>query len=97
MFKPRYGLAKFVAYGVTGLALVGTIAGTAAAVLAGAGAVEEVSAIGTFGLPIGLVLGIPAALFGLVLLLAGQLAVAVLASANANLEMLAIERSRVSY
>jgi hypothetical protein len=97
LFKPRYGLAKFVAYGVSGLGLVSAIAGVAAAVLAGAGAVEEVSSVGTFGLPIGLVLGVPAALLGLVLLLAGQLAVAVLASANANLEMLAIERSRVSF
>lgn len=97
LFKPRYRVAKFVAYGVSGLGLVSAIAGIAAAVLAGAGAVEEASSVGTFGLPIGLVLGIPAALLGLVLLLAGQLAVAVLASANANLEMLAIERGRASF
>jgi hypothetical protein len=97
LFKPRYRVAKFVAYGVSVLGLAGTIAGIAAAGLAAAGAVEEVSAVGAFGLPVGLLLGVPAALLGLVLLLAGQLAVAVLASANANLELLAIERGRLSF
>lgn len=97
LFKPRYRVAKTIAYGVSGLGLVSALAGTAAAVLAGAGAVEQVSAVGLFGLPIGLVLGVPAALLGLVLLLAGQLAVAVFESANANLEMLAIERGRLSF
>jgi hypothetical protein len=96
LFKPRYRVAKFVAYGVSGLGFVSAIAGIAA-VLAAVGAVEEVSAVGAFGLPFGIVLGVPAALLGLVLLLAGQLAVAVLASANANLEMLAIERGRISF
>ncbi len=97
LFKPRYGVAKFVAFGVSGLGLISAIAGVLAAALAGAGAVDEISASGAFGLPLGIMLGVPTALLGLVLLLAGQLAVAVLASANANLEMLAIERSRVSF
>ena len=97
LFKPRYRMAKFVAYGVSGLGLASAIVGIVAAVLAAGGAVEEASAVGAFGLPFGIVLGVPAALLGLVLLLAGQLAVAVLASANANLEMLAIERGRASF
>ncbi len=97
LFRPRYRVAKFVAYGVSGLGLICALAGTVAAGLAGAGALEQVSALGAFGLPLGLVLGIPAALFGLALLLAGQLAVAVFESANANLEMLAIERGRLSF
>jgi hypothetical protein len=45
----------------------------------------------------GLVLGVPTLLLGLVLLLAGQLAVAVFDSANANLEMAAIEHGRASF
>ncbi len=97
LFKPRYRAAKFIAYGVSGLGLVSALAGGVAAVLAGAGAVEQVSSVGMFGLPIGLVLGVPATLLGLVLLLAGQLAVAVFESANANLELLGIERGRLSF
>ncbi|MGZ5852343.1 MAG: hypothetical protein ACXWJH_07220, partial [Hyphomicrobium sp.] len=79
------------------LGVAAALTGTVAAVLAGAGGVEAVSAIGSYGLPIGLLLGAPTALVGLVLLLVGQLAVAVFATANANLEMLAIERGRLSY
>ena len=97
LFRPRYRVAKVIAYGVSVLGLASALAGAAAAVLAGAGAVEQVSAVGMFGLPIGLALGIPAALLGLVLLLAGQLAVAVFENANANLELLAIERGRLSF
>jgi hypothetical protein len=97
LFKPRYRVARIIAYGVSGLGMVSALAGTAAAVLAGMGAVEQVSTVGAFGFPIGLALGVPAALLGLVLLLAGQLALAVFESANANLEMLAIERGRASF
>ncbi len=97
LFKPRYRAAKIIAYGVSVLGVAAALTGTVAAVLAGAGGVEPVSAIGSYGLPIGLLLGVPTALVGLVLLLVGQLAVAVFATANANLEMLAIERGRLSY
>ena len=97
LYRPRYRVAKIIAYGISVLGLASALAGTVAAVVAGAGAVEQVSAVGAFGLPIGLVLGIPAALLGLVLLLAGQLAVAVFENANANLELLAIERGRLSF
>jgi hypothetical protein len=97
LFKPRYRAAKIIAYGVSVLGVAAALTGTVAAVLAGAGGVAPVSAIGSYGLPIGLLLGVPTALVGLVLLLVGQLAVAVFATANANLEMLAIERGRLSY
>jgi hypothetical protein len=46
---------------------------------------------------LGIALGIPATVVGLLLLLAGQLAVAIFDSANANLEMLTIERGRASF
>jgi hypothetical protein len=96
LFKPRYRAAKVIAYGISGLGLVSALVGIAIA-LAAAGAVEQFSGAGLFGLPLGVALGIPATVVGLLLLLAGQLAVAVFDSANANLEMLTIERGRASF
>ena len=57
LFKPRYRAAKIIAYGVSVLGVAAALTGTVAAVLAGAGGVEPVSAIGSYGLPIGLVVG----------------------------------------
>jgi hypothetical protein len=96
LFKPRYRAAKVIAYGISALGLVSALVGIAIA-LAAAGAVEQFSGAGLFGLPLGIALGIPATVVGLLLLLAGQLAVAVFDSANANLEMLTIERGRASF
>ena len=96
LFKPRYRAAKVIAYGISGLGFVSALVGIAIA-LAAAGAVEQFSGAGLFGLPLGIALGIPATVVGLLLLLAGQLAVAVFDSANANLEMLTIERGRASF
>ena len=97
LFKPRYRVAKVIAYGVSTLGLLNVLAGIALAALGFAGSVEPIAAVGVFGFPMGLVLGVPALLLGFVLLLAGQLAVAVFDSANANLEMAAIERGRASF
>jgi hypothetical protein len=97
LFKPRYRVAKVIAYGVSTLGLLNVLAGIALAALGFAGSVEPIAAVGVFGFPMGLVLGVPTLLLGLVLLLAGQLAVAVFDSANANLEMAAIEHGRASF
>jgi hypothetical protein len=64
--------------------------------LAWIGAVADVSAAGLLGLPLGVLLGVPVAVLGLVLVIAGQLAAAVFESANATLELLALGRERLS-
>jgi hypothetical protein len=60
------------------------------------GVVAEAPPAG-FSAPLGVVLGVPAVLLGLVLVVAAQLAVAVFENTNATLEMLAIERGRLSF
>jgi len=57
----------------------------------------EVSAEGLLGVPLGVLLGMPAAVIGLVLVVTGHLAVAVFESTNATLELLCIERGRLTF
>ena len=57
----------------------------------------ELAAIGLLGVPFGVLLGLPALVLGIVLVVAGQLAAAVFESTNANLELVAIERGRNSF
>jgi hypothetical protein len=97
LLKPHYRVAKVIAYGVSTLGFLNVLAGIALVALGFAGSVAPLLAVGVFGFPMGLLLGVPTLLLGLVLLLAGQLAVAVFDSANANLEMAAIERGRASF
>jgi hypothetical protein len=106
LFKLRYRVAKVIAYSVSTLGLLSGLAGIALVALGFGGSVEPIAAVGAFGFkaavgafgfPMGLVLGVPTLLLGVVLLLAGQLAVAVFDIANANLEIAAIERGRASF
>lgn len=92
----HYRLAKIMAQLVSGVGWASVIAGLAAAIVAAAGMVAEFSAAGLLGLPLGVLLGTPTAVVGLVLVLAGQLAIAVVEGADATLELLAIERGRDS-
>jgi len=96
-FRVRYRAAKIIAFLVSGLGWAGVLAGIVAATIAAGGLIAEASASGFLGLPLGVVLGVPAVVLGLVLVVAGQLAVAVFESTNATLEMLAIERGRLSF
>lgn len=96
-FRVRYRAAKTIATGLSILGWVGVLAGFVVATIAAGGLVAEASASGLFGLPLGVVLGVPAVLIGLLLVVAAQLAVAVFESTNATLEMLAIERGRLSF
>ncbi len=73
------------------------LAGAGAAVAGLGGFIGALSAIGPLGIPFGVMLGVPVAVIGLVLVVAGQLASAVFKSANAQLEMVAIERGRTSF
>ena len=97
-FKTRYRFARLIALAVSGLGCVGAFAGIVVVALGwSGGGIAEISAVGSFGLPIGLIIGVPLTLLGLVLIVAGQLAVAVFESSNATLEMLAIERGRLIF
>lgn len=94
VIKERYRAANFIALLITVLGWVCVFAGVLVGALAASGLVAEISVAGALGLPLGIVFGLPAALSGLVLIVAGQLAVAVFENANATLELVAIERAK---
>ncbi len=96
-FTPRFRVAKFLAHALSAIGWLTLLAGIGAATGGFAGMVPELSAIGLLGAPIGVLIGLPALLLGIVLVVAGQLAAAVFESANANLELVAIERGRNSF
>jgi len=95
-FAARYRSAKIIAQLLSGLGWASVAAGLAVAIVAAAGTNEIVSAAALMGLPLGVVIGTPAALIGLVLVVTGHLAVAVFESTNATLELLSIERGRTT-
>jgi hypothetical protein len=88
-YKARYRGATVVALMVNGVGWASVLTGIVVAVLAAGGFVADVSAGGLLGLPLGVLLGVPAAVIGLVLVVTGQLAAAVFESTNATLESLA--------
>lgn len=90
----QHRAAAIVAQVVGLIGWASVVAGLAVAIVAGAGTFAEVSAEGLMGMPVGVVVGMPAAVVGLALVLAGHLATAVFESTNATLELLSIERGR---
>ncbi|KAB2942223.1 MAG: hypothetical protein K8F92_01725 [Hyphomicrobium sp.] len=93
--QPRFRVAKFVAHALSGIGWLMLLSGIALAV--GAGSVGQLAAVALFGLPLGVLVGAPAVVLGLALVVAGQLAAAVFESTNATLELVAIERGRTSF
>jgi len=87
-YRARYRGATMVANLVSAVGWTAVLTGVIVAVLAVGGFVADVSAGGLLGLPVGVLLGVPAAVIGLVLVVTGQLATAVFESANATLELL---------
>ena len=96
-FRPRYRAARIVAKALSGLGWVAVLSGLVVATIAAGGLVAEASASAILGLPIGVVIGVPAILAGLMLVIVAQIGVAVFESSNATLEMLDIERGRLSF
>lgn len=90
----HYRVPKIFAFIVSGLGWAGVLAGVVLAVIAAGNIVAEVSAAALMGLPVGVVVGLPAALLGMMMVVAGHLAVAVFESCNATQELLALERER---
>jgi hypothetical protein len=95
-FQARFRLSKFVAHTLSGVGWLTLLLGISAGAAGLAGLVAELSSIAMLGAPFGVMLAVPAVLFGLILVVAGQLAAALFDSANATLEMAAIERGRTS-
>jgi hypothetical protein len=96
-FRASFSVAKFCANALSGFGWITLLGGAGAAVAGFGGFIGELSAIGPLGMPLGVVLGVPLAVIGLILVVAGQLASAVFQSANAQLELVAIERGRTSF
>jgi hypothetical protein len=90
--KARYRTGKICASLVTGCGWVGLAAGIAIFMAALSGALPQFAAPTLIGLPLGFLLAAPAVVGGLVLVVAGYLAIAVFESANATLEMLNMRR-----
>lgn len=93
-FWGRYRGARFVAFLLSSLGWAGVMGGVLIAIAASVGAVADLSAAGVWGLPLGVLYGIPGAAIGLLLVVAGQIAVAVFEGASATLELLALERAK---
>lgn len=96
-FQPRFRLSKVVSHALSAVGWAMLLGGLFAAVAGGGGFVGELSAIAFFGLPLGVLAGAPALVLGLVFIVAGQIAAAVFETANATLELVAIERGRTSF
>lgn len=92
----HYRVPKIFAFVVSGLGWAGVLVGVALAVIAAGNVVAEASAAALMGLPVGVIVGLPAAMLGMVLVVAGHLAVAVFESCNATQELLALERERMT-
>jgi hypothetical protein len=96
-FQARYRLSKLVAHALSGIGWIVLLSGIAGAIAGAGGFVGELSAVALLGLPFGVLIGAPAVVFGLALIVAGQIAAAVFESTNATLELVAIERGRTSF
>ncbi len=96
-FQPRFRLSKVVAHALSAVGWAMLLGGLFAAVGGAGGFVGEFSAISFFGLPLGVLVGAPALVFGLGFIVAGQIAAAVFETTNATLELVAIERGRTSF
>lgn len=93
-FWGRYRGARLVAFVLSSLGWAGVLGGVLIAIAASTGALAEVSVAGVWGLPLGVLFGLPAAAIGLLLVVAGQIAIAVFENATATLDLLALERAR---
>lgn len=96
-FQPRFRLSKVVAHALSAVGWAMLLGGLFAAVAGAGGFVGDLSAISFFGLPLGVLVGAPALVFGLGFIVAGQIAAAVFETTNATLELVAIERGRTSF
>jgi hypothetical protein len=91
---PRYRIARIAALVLSGCGWASVAGGIIMAVMAMADAAAAMSAAAFLGLPLGVLLGGPVAVIGLVLIVTGYLAVAVFESSNATLELADMRRRR---
>jgi hypothetical protein len=93
-FWGRYRGARLVAFLLSSLGWAGVMGGLLIAAAASAGAVADLSVAGVWGLPLGVLFGLPGAAIGLLLVVTGQTAIAVFEGTSATLELLALERAK---
>lgn len=96
-FRAHFRGARLVAFLLSGCGWASVVGGLAIAFLALTNSTGEIAAEALLGVPLGVVLGVPATVVGLVLVVGAYLAVAVFESANATLEMLSMRRRRAGY
>lgn len=94
--KERYRVGRIVAMLVSGCGWASVLGGVVVALMALADATAEIAAAAVLGLPLGIVLGVPAIVIGLVLVVTGYLAIAVFESSNATLELADLRRRRTA-
>jgi len=97
LFLERFRMARYLAHALSGFGWLTLLGGLFSAGAGFAGFIGELSAIALLGAPFGVLLGVPAIVLGLVLVVAGQLAAALFESANATLELAAFERGRTGF
>lgn len=90
----HYRVPKIFAFVLSGLGWAGVLVGVALAIVAAGNVVAEASAAALMGLPVGVVVGLPSVMLGMVLVVAGHLAAALFENCNATQELLALERAR---
>ena len=93
-FKPRYRAGRACALLVSASGWITVLVAFAFAALGFGGGQADLAATGIFGMPLGFALAVPAVVSGLVLIVAGYLAVAVFDSSNATLEMHSLGKYR---
>ncbi|MBI1648874.1 hypothetical protein [Hyphomicrobium sulfonivorans] len=96
-FEERFRLARIVAHTLSAVGWMMIAAGVVGFVGGVADLVAELAMPALLGLPIGVLVGVPTAVFGLCFVVAGQIAVAIFDSTNAALETAAMERAPKGY
>lgn len=96
-FEERFRIARIAAHTLSAVGWMMIAAGIVGTVAGAADLVAELALPVLLGLPIGVLAGVPTAVFGLCFVVAGQIAVAIFENTNATLEAAAMERAPKGY
>ena len=96
-FEERFRLARIVAHVLSAVGWMMIAAGVVGIVAGAADLVAELAMPVLPGVPVGVLAGVPAVVFGLCIVVAGQIAVAIFDRTNAALETAAMDRAPKGY
>lgn len=96
-FEERFRIARIAAHALSVVGWMMIAAGVVGIVGGAADLIAELAMPALLGLPLGVLVGAPTAVFGLCFVVAGQIAVAIFDSTNAALETAAMERAPKGY